>query len=72
MAAGVLGASGRIFSAGAISNLWLPKANRDGAATTFGEGFLAIGEDAIGNLVQEFVFRHITPHAPKYGAAPQP
>ena len=60
------------FASGGISNLWLPKANRDGVATTFGEGFLAIGEDAIGNLVQEFVFRHITPHAPKYGAAGQP
>jgi hypothetical protein len=55
------------FSAGALSNLYYPASDRNGASLTLENGLLDIGEDAIGNLVQEFVFKHITPHAATYG-----
>jgi hypothetical protein len=54
------------LSAGAISNLYYPAASRTGATLTFEEGFLNIGGDALGYLVQEFVEKHLTPHAPYY------
>lgn len=60
------------LSAGAISNLYYPASDRNGAALTIENGFLGIGEDAIGNLVQEFVFRHLTPHAPTYASTTNP
>jgi len=61
--AGILGD----LSAGAAANLYYPAANRTGAALTFENGLIDVGYDALGNLVQEFVFKHLTPHAPNYG-----
>jgi len=61
--AGILGD----LSAGAAANLYYPPANRSGAALTFENGLIDVGYDALGNLVQEFVFKHLTPHAPNYG-----
>lgn len=56
------------LAAGALSNLYYPKANRDGLTLTFENGLLATAFDAVGNLVQEFVFKRITPHAPVYAS----
>ncbi len=56
------------LAAGAVSNLYYPAANRDGARLTFENGLLDIAYEGLGGLVQEFVFRHLTPHAPVYGA----
>ena len=60
------------LSAGAISNLYYPPANRQGAGLTFEEGALNIAGDAVGNVVQEFLFRHLTPHAPNYELSKKP
>jgi hypothetical protein len=56
------------LAAGALSNLYYPKANRDGLTLTFENGLLATAFDAVGNLVQEFVFKRVTPHSPVYGS----
>lgn len=57
------------FAAGAVSNLYYPAADRNGAGLTFEEGALNIVGDAVGNVVQEFIFRHLTPHAAHYAGA---
>jgi len=57
------------FAAGAASNLYYPAADRTGASVTLYNGLISVGSDALGNLVQEFIFKHFTPNAPKY---PQP
>ena len=54
--AGVLGD----FGSGAISNLYYPASNRDGAGLTIENGFLAVASDAVGNLLQEFVLKKIS------------
>lgn len=48
------------FSAGAISNLYYPAANRNGAGLTIANGFLSIASDAATNLLQEFVLKKIS------------
>jgi hypothetical protein len=48
-------------AAGAVSNTYYPASDRNGVATTIEIGVLNAVEDGIGNLLQEFVFRHITP-----------
>lgn len=57
------------FTAGAISNFYYPAADRHGAGLTFEEGALNVVGDAVGNVVQEFIFRHLTPHAAHYASA---
>ncbi len=52
------------LAAGGISNLYYPSANRNGARLTFENGLLGVVGDAVGNVIQEFVFRKITPHLP--------
>jgi hypothetical protein len=52
------------IAAGGISNLYYPAQNRNGAALTFENTAIAIGAGAIGNVVQEFFLRKLTPHAP--------
>jgi hypothetical protein len=54
--AGVLGD----FASGAISNLYYPAANRNGAELTITNGFLAIAGNAAGNLLQEFVLKKLS------------
>ena len=54
--ANVLGSLG----AGAISNIYYPAANRQGATLTFENTGLSIGFDAISNLLQEFVLKHVS------------
>ncbi len=57
------------FAAGGISNLYYPAQNRNGAALTFENGLVGIGAGAVGNVLQEFFLRKLTPHAPPQQAA---
>ena len=56
---GILGS----LAAGGISNLYYPAKNRNGAQLTFENTLLGIAGSGIGNLFQEFLIRHLTPHA---------
>ncbi|MDE1160916.1 MAG: carboxypeptidase-like regulatory domain-containing protein [Acidobacteriaceae bacterium] len=60
---GILGS----FSAGALSNLYYPASDNKGATLTLENGLISIGSTALGNIVQEFVFKRFTPksHKPK-------
>jgi hypothetical protein len=49
------------FSAGAISNLYYPESDRDGARLTLENGGIAVISDAFNNVVQEFLLKHFTP-----------
>lgn len=51
------------LASGGISNLYYPKADR-GAAATFENTAIRIGSNAIGNIIQEFIIRKLTPHTP--------
>ena len=57
------------FASGGISNLYYPAASRDGWGVTFENSAIGTGEAAIGNLLQEFVIRRLTPKLPKYNSA---
>jgi hypothetical protein len=50
------------LASGGISNLYYPAQNRDGAALTFENTLIGIGETAATNLLQEFVIRKLTPN----------
>ncbi len=56
---GILGS----IAAGGISNLYYPAQDRNGAALTFENALIGIGETAAANLLQEFVVRRLTPGA---------
>lgn len=58
---GILGS----LAAGGISNLYYPEANRDGLGETVSNALIGIGTSAAVNILQEFVFRKLTPKAPK-------
>ncbi len=51
------------LGAGAISNLYYPASNRNGAGLTIENGLIGVATGAIGNLFQEFLVRKLTPHA---------
>jgi hypothetical protein len=53
------------FAAGAISNLYYPAGNRNGATVTLENGLLGIAGNSLGNLVQEFLLKKITPTSRK-------
>jgi len=53
------------LGAGALSNLYYPAGSRNGAALTFENGGLSILFDGVGNVVQEFLLKHLTPKVPK-------
>jgi Carboxypeptidase regulatory-like domain len=57
---GILGG----LAAGGLSNAYYPAENRNGAALTFESAALDIGASAAANLLEEFVFRKITPNLP--------
>jgi hypothetical protein len=48
------------FGAGAISNLYYPADDRNGAGLTIANGFLAIASDSATNLLQEFVLKKLS------------
>lgn len=50
------------LSAGAISNLYYPSTDRHGWGLTLQNGLISAGLDGVGNLIQEFVLKHVTPH----------
>jgi hypothetical protein len=60
------------FSAGAISNLYYPAANRNGAGLTIANGFLGIAADSATNLLQEFLLKKLSTGVKGHAAAPQP
>ena len=49
------------LAAGGISNLYYPPQNRDGAALTFENTLIGIGEGAAVNIIQEFIVPRFTP-----------
>ena len=57
------------LAAGGLSNLYYPSSNRNGVGLTFGNAAIGIGGRAAGNLVREFVLRHVTPHVTGKGQA---
>lgn len=59
---GILGG----LAAGGISNLYYPETDRNGVAFTFENALIGIGTSAAANILQEFVIRKLTPHAPSY------
>lgn len=58
---GILGSLG----AGGISNLYCPEGSRHGFSTTLNNTLIGIGTSAGVNILQEFVFRRLTPKTPK-------
>ena len=57
---GILGSA----ASGALSNLYYPAADREGATLTVETTLLSIGGSAVSNLFQEFLVRKLTPHVP--------
>jgi len=53
------------LAAGGISNLYYPATDR-GVELTFENTLIGIGTTAAANILQEFVIRRLTPHAPSY------
>jgi len=58
---GILGS----LAASGISNLYYPEADRHGFESTVSNTLIGIGTSAAVNILQEFVFRKLTPKAPK-------
>jgi len=56
------------FASAGISNLYYPS-DRNGAVLTIENTLVGIGSSAVTNILQEFVFRKLTPHAPNYATA---
>jgi len=52
------------FSAAAISNLYYPPASRGGSLVVY-NSLAGIGENAVANLIREFLPKSFTSHAPK-------
>ena len=60
------------LAAGAISNFYYPKADRDGVESTFVELAIGLAENAAGNIAQEFLFRKLTSHTQQVKTPPVP
>jgi hypothetical protein len=58
------------LASGGISNLYYPAQDRNGAALTFENALINIGATAATNILQEFVFRKLTPSSRHEAAAP--
>lgn len=59
------------LASGGISNLYYPPKNRDGAELTFENALIGIGATAATNILQEFVFRRLTPSSKRDAAKGQ-
>jgi hypothetical protein len=59
------------LASGGISNLYYPAQNRNGAALTFENAAIAVGAGAVGNVIQEFFLRKLTPHTQPQDQAKQ-
>ena len=49
------------FAAGGLSNIYYAPSDRHGAGLTFENGALDIVGVAVGHLLQEFIYKHVTP-----------
>jgi Carboxypeptidase regulatory-like domain len=49
------------FAAAALTNLYLPPSDRNSTRVVFENAAIGIGGNAVGNLLQEFVIRKLTP-----------
>jgi hypothetical protein len=49
----------------ATSYLYFPASDKSGAGLFLGNSALAVALDGVGNLVQEFLLRHLTPGTSK-------
>jgi hypothetical protein len=58
------------FASGAISNLYYPAANRNGAELTIVNGLLSVASDSATNLLQEFVLKKLSTGVKVKAAAP--
>jgi len=58
------------FASGAISDLYYPAGSRNGGSLILENGLVGIASDGLGNLVQEFVLRKLTPGSRKPTATP--
>jgi hypothetical protein len=56
------------LASGGISNAYYPAKDRNGAALTFENAGINIGANAAADVVQEFLFKKLTPHVPKNSA----
>jgi len=54
------------LASGGISNLYYPASDRHDATLTVENTLIGIGSTAAANILQEFVIRRLTPHAPTY------
>jgi hypothetical protein len=54
------------IAAGAIAELYYPKSNDSGGVKIVETGLLGAVLDGVGNVVQEFLYKHFTPHAANY------
>jgi hypothetical protein len=52
------------LASGAISNFYYPDNDRNGLGLTFENAAIGTGEGAVVNVIQEFIIRRLTPHAP--------
>jgi hypothetical protein len=59
------------LASGAISNLYYPAKDREGLSLTFENALINIGATAATNILQEFVFRKLTPGSRHDAAKPQ-
>ena len=57
------------LAAGGLSNLYYPDTDRNGVGFAFENALIGIGTTAAANLLQEFVIKKLTPHAPSYAPA---
>lgn len=57
------------LAAGGISTLYYPKTDRGSAQLLLENTLIGIGATAAANLLQEFLIRKLTPHAPHYARA---
>ena len=57
------------LASGALSNLYYPPADREGGELTIQNALIGTASTAVTNLLQEFVIRRLTPHAPAYTPA---
>jgi len=53
------------LASGGISNAYYPAKDRNGASLTFENAGINIAATGAANLVQEFLFKKLTPHVPK-------
>ncbi len=54
------------LAAGAAANAYYPASDRHGWSTVIDNGLLGAALDGAGNVIQEFLYKHLTPHSPSY------